>query len=140
MPVHHILLLLSRSSFQHFSYNLNFNVLFAVNRSACQPRRALSLTFWIVFFAVIGTDAPTLLDMLLGIYPNQFYTLSLNTSLRILRASPAAATFRHAFSPIWFAWNQGCQVVISKKGQINPWKSQRAPKKAKYTINTQRHL
>ena len=35
---------------------------------------------------------------------------------------------------------EACQVVMSKKGQINLEKSQIAPKKAKYMMITQRHL
>ena len=57
-----------------------------------------------------------------------------NTCLDVcVQLSHAQKTFYHYL-------NQGCQVVTSKKGQINPQKSQIAPKKAKYKINTQRHL
>jgi len=35
-----------------------------------------------------------------------------------------------------FSSHQGCQVVISKIGQINPWKEPNSNKKAKYKINT----
>jgi len=53
-------------------------------------------------FAVNGTDAPRLLGVSVGIFPcNLFYVLSLNTSLRIFLASPAAATFQHSFLHSW---------------------------------------
>ena len=48
--------------------------------------------------------------------------------------------FHAQLTPHHAAGKQGCQVVISKKGVINPWKKSNSTKKAKCKIITQRHL